>query len=268
MKKIRPPFKIHGGKYYLSKWVISNFPSNYKELTYCEPCCGAGSVFLNKVKSREEIVGDVDKGIINIFKSLRDAPTEFIQLLKSIEYSESVFQDAIRRIAGGASDDYVNDAINEYVVRRMSRGGMRRSFSWSNRLRGGKPGDLNAWESMLDQLPWIADRVQDTVMLNSDCIDMLDRWNDPTVLVYLDPPYLKDTRTSPSVYTHEMTVEQHTELLAKIRESKSKVIISGYPSPLYNKYLKGWRMETKTMANHSGQQKVKEKRVEVLWMNY
>lgn len=268
-KKLRPPVKTHGGKYYLSDFVIENFPENYEELTYGEPMCAGASVFLNKAASKEEVISDLDKGLIAVFKSLRDEPKEFIDRIKRIRYTERAFKMAQNRSLQ-EFDDYVDHGINEYMLRRMSRGGMRKAFAWSERLRGGKPGDVNAWETMIAELPLIAERVKNAVILNMSVFDVMKVWDEEDTLWYLDPPYLPNTREehSATIYQHEMTVEDHINLLSIAKNARGKVIISGYSSPLYNRTLKGWKVKKKSVANNSGQGKTKESRVEVLWMNY
>jgi DNA adenine methylase len=269
MGKLRPPIKIHGGKWYHSGWVIEHFPKGYDKLPYCELCCGGASVLLNKLPAQEELVADVDLGIINIFKSLRDEPKEFIDKLKKIKYKESSFLKALER-SKETFDDYVEHAVNDYVLRRMSRGGMKKAFAWSERLRGGKPGDLNAWNTMLKQLPAIAQRVNKIAIIHGDVIDVAKVWDDENLLIYLDPPYLPETRSEGSreIYGHEMTMEQHVNLLNFVKDARSKIILSGYSSPLYNRCLKGWKVVKKEVVNHSSQQDKKTQRTEVLWMNY
>ena len=66
----------------------------------------------------------------------------------------------------------------------------------------------------------------------------------------------------------ELTVEDHIHLLHLAKNARGKIVISGYPSPLYNRTLKNWRCKKKNVANHSSQAKVKERRIECLWMNY
>lgn len=268
-KKLRPPVKTHGGKFYLCNWIIENFPPDYEELTYVEPMCAGASVFLNKKPSKEEVINDIDKGLISVFKSLRDEPKEFIERLKRIRYTERAFKMAVTRAEQGF-DDYLDHAVNEYMLRRMSRGGMKKAFAWSDRLRGGQPGDVNAWETMLEELPSISERVQKATMLNKSVFDVMKVWDEETTLFYLDPPYLHATRSegATDVYQHEMTVEDHMNLLHLAKTTRGKVILSGYASPLYSRSLKGWRCKKKNVANNSGQGKTKERRLEVLWMNY
>lgn len=267
MKKLRPPVKTHGGKFFLCNWVIEHFPTNYQELTYCELCCGGASVMLNKATSVEEIINDRDRGVVSIFKALRDEPKELIDRLKKIPYTESSFRSALDD-SRTSMEDYLDRAVNEYVLRRMSRGGMKKAFAWSDRKRGGKPGDVNAWDTMLRQLPYIADRVRNVIILNREFREVAKIWDDDNVLVYLDPPYLPETRTAAEIYDNEMSVEDHIELLNYVKNGRSKIIISGYSSSLYNKHLNGWRTAYKEVANHSGQNASKERRMEMLWMNY
>jgi DNA adenine methylase len=276
-KKLRPPVKTHGGKYYLCNWIIQNFPEGYEKMTYCEPFCAGASVFLNKERhtpepdseeeAPEEVISDTDQGVIYIFKALRDEPQEFITRIKRTRYTERAFKMAQNKAEKGF-DDYIDHAVNEYVLRRMSRGGLKTAFAWSERLRGGKPGDLNAWETMAKQLPLIAERVKDATVLCKDFQEIMKIWDEEDTLMYLDPPYLHSTRSDTDTYEHEMTVEDHIQLLNLAKAARGKVVISGYSSPLYNRMLKGWKVKRKNVANHSSQKKSKERRLEVLWMNY
>jgi hypothetical protein len=44
-------------------------------------------------------------------------------------------------------------------------------------------------------------------------------------------------------YAHEMTDADHFELLAFLQSLKGMVVLSGYPHPLYDEALAGWRRE-------------------------
>lgn len=268
-KRLRPPVKTHGGKWYLAPWIVENFPANYEELTFVEPMCAGASVFLNKNPSREETINDLDKGLISVFKSLRDEPKEFIERLKRVRYTERAFKMALKKSEEGF-EDYIDAGVNEYMLRRMSRGGMKKSFAWSERTRGGKPGDVNAWKTMIDELPAVAERLKNTIILNTSIFNVFKNWDEEDTLWYLDPPYLPDTReeNSSKIYEHEMSVDDHIQLLNIIKNARGKVIISGYASPLYNRALKGWKVKKKNVPNNSGQGKTKERRLEVIWMNY
>ena len=226
-------------------------------------------MFLNKEPSSEEVLSDIDCGVVCIFKALRDESKEFIQRLKRTRYTERAFKMAQNREEKGFAD-YIDEAVNEYILRRMSRGGLKKSFAWSDRERGGQPGDLNAWETMIEQLPLIAERVQNATLLCEDFREVMKAWDEEDTFFYLAPPYLHSTRSenATEVYEEEMTVEDHLDLLQLIKNARGKVMLSGYSSPLYNRNLKGWKCKKKQIANHSSQTKKKARRVECIWMNY
>ena len=269
-KKLRPIIKCHGGKHYLNSWVISHFPENYEEFDYVEPFIGGGSVLLNKElpsHNRIEVINDVHLGLIQIYRALRDEPKHFIGKLKRIRYTERVFLREANKV-DNEFPDYMDQAVNEYVVRRMSRGGLKKAFAWSERTRGGVPGDLNAWNTMLQQLTLIAKRIEEVSIFNKPAVDVLKAFDDDTTFAYCDPPYLHDSRTSTDSYEHEMSTDDHIELSEVLNQYRGKVAISGYPSVLYNRLYKEWNCVKKTIANHSSQQKTKSQKTECLWMNY
>ena len=62
-----------------------------------------------------------------------------------------------------------------------------------------------------------------------------------TELVYCDPPYLKRTRTSCHRYRFDYEEADHVELLGLLAALPCAVMVSGYPSALYDEHLRGWR---------------------------
>lgn len=56
---------------------------------------------------------------------------------------------------------------------------------------------------------------------------------------------------------------EQIEMLQLILKSRAKIILSGYPSQLYDDYLKGWNTD-ETKTNTTSAEIVTEK----IWMNY
>lgn len=81
-------------------------------------------------------------------------------------------------------------------------------------------------------------------------------------LIYADPPYLPETRTSRARYRHEYTVDDHRRLIDVLRSVPANVMISGYPSTLYDEQLVGWRSIQFQVMTRGGP------RTEQLWMNF
>ncbi len=81
-------------------------------------------------------------------------------------------------------------------------------------------------------------------------------------LFYLDPPYMPATRTAKREYRHEMTDEDHVDLLNRIMTLQGMVALSGYRHDLYDEALEGWaRHDRLTSALTSVQ------RTESLWLS-
>ena len=261
--KLRPIVKIHGGKRYLADWIIQNFPCGYTDMTYVEPYCGAASVLLNKPRSRVEMLNDVDPGMVAILEITRDRAKEFAKKLSKIPYREDTFEEA--QCKEGWNQDEMQYAINEFILRRMSRGGLKSAFAWSDRQRGGQPGDVNAWQSIIKMVPQISERLQGVEIYNETALEFLWLVNQENTLAYCDPPYLPKTRQAKKAYRYEMTEKAHKKLAWALNSFRGKVLLSGNPAPLYDKIYAGWESSRRTIANHSSQQKVKQYRTEVLW---
>lgn len=121
--------------------------------------------------------------------------------------------------------------------------------------------DMFAIEGFRDRI----DGLGNIDLVIDDCVAFLQRMNWPEfgrVLIYADPPYLASTRTSNARYRHEYTDEDHRKLIATLRGIPANVMISGYPSALYDDLLSDWRSIQFQVMTRGGP------RTEQLWMNF
>lgn len=93
-------------------------------------------------------------------------------------------------------------------------------------------------------------------------IDAIDYASSGRVFIYADPPYLHSTRTSRHRYRFEYTEDDHVKLLECLKRVPASVMLSGYPSKLYDDLLPGWRTHEFQVMTRGGV------RTEKLWMNY
>lgn len=250
---MKAPFKYHGGKAYLSKWIINQFPENYEEMVYLEPFCGGASVLLNKNPSKEEIINDLDENVILLLRILRDQCTKFIRKIKKVKYKEFVFNLALKKTEFSTE---LQKAVNEFVLRRMSNGGLKKSFSRNEQ------GKINVWENIISGVPNVSKRLHNVIILNKSALPLLRVFNEPNTLIYADPPYLTESRESPNIYKYEMAVDEHMELAEILNNFKGKVLLSGHPSRLYNRLYKNWNCEKRKASNQT------KPKMELLWKNF
>ncbi|MDE0513629.1 MAG: DNA methylase [Gammaproteobacteria bacterium] len=85
---------------------------------------------------------------------------------------------------------------------------------------------------------------------------------DGSELVYSDPPYLHSTRKSRRRYRHDYKDSDHEALLGLLKGLPCAVMVSGYPSALYDEALAGWRSLSLQVMNQGGV--VTEK----VWFNF
>jgi DNA adenine methylase len=82
------------------------------------------------------------------------------------------------------------------------------------------------------------------------------------VLIYCDPPYLRETRSSQRRYRCDYEEQDHVELLTLLKTLPCHVMLSGYPSGLYDELLCGWQSLELQVMNQGGV------RTEKLWFNF
>jgi len=81
-------------------------------------------------------------------------------------------------------------------------------------------------------------------------------------LIYSDPPYLHHTRSSGRRYRFDYEESDHIELLTLLKSLPCNIILSGYPSALYEELLPNWRSLELQVMNQAGV------RTEKLWFNF
>lgn len=270
--------KIHGGKYRIRKYLAQYLPNMGKIKRLVSPFVGGGSfefLLLDKYKFDYILFNDLDNDLMNLYEETRDNVDYLVYNLECTRYDESIFNIYKKLI----TDIKTTSAIKKFVLSRMSRGGLCKNFGTSSRLRGGQNEYKNAWENAIKELPKISKKLQDVETLSIDAVALLrDNIRDfdfEDVLLYIDPPYLLSTRTAKKCYSNEMDDSQHEELLQVITQYKNaKIMLSGYPSDLYDRYLNGinhtkpWERVELLVTNNSGQSKTKSTRTEVIWRNY
>jgi DNA adenine methylase len=265
--RLSPPLKWHGGKHYLARRIVALMPPH---VHYVEPYAGGLAVLMAKNPGGvSEVVNDLDGGLSNFWRTLQ-APDLFERSRRVAEatpFSEAEYHSAAGRLD---DPDPVTRAVAFFVRCRQSLAGRMDSFSPLSRARTrrGMNEQAAAWLTAVEGLPAVHERLKRVAVLNRPALDVIRQQDGPGTLYYADPPYYHPTRTARDVYAHEMTEADHSELLDLMLTVKGKVMLSGYPSPLYDAALAGWSRHTFDLPNHAAGGRAKGRETEVLWCNW
>lgn len=271
---IGEPLKWHGGKAYLASKIIALMPTH---LHYVEPFAGGLSVLLAKdPEGVSEVVNDLN-GDLTIFWRVLACEhqfREFIRAVEAVPFSESEWEASskVEILPNELSVSAVRTAVAFFIRCRQSLAGRMDSFAplSRTRTRRGMNEQASAWITAVDGLPAVHARLRRVVILNRDALYVIRQQDGPETLFYLDPPYLHETRATTGEYAHEMTAEQHSELLNVLAGIEGKFMLSGYFSELYHDManLMGWNRHDFTLPNNSASGKTKRKMTECVWCNF
>lgn len=267
----RPVLRWFGGKWMLAPWIIEHLPPHR---VYVEPFGGAASVLLRKKRSFAEVYNDMDSGVVNLFRVLRDAASSAIlrEQLALTPFAREEFDDCF-----AGSDDPVESA-RRLIVRSFmgfganahaceAKGRNATGFRASSNRSGSTP--AADWKNYSDAIPAFVARLQGVTIENRPAIQVMTTNDSAGALHYVDPPYVLSTRgggveknIKKRMYRHDMADADHVELLEFLEQVKGMVVLSGYRNELYDRALVGWRrIETTAMADGA------RPRTEVLWLN-
>ena len=253
---MRVLLKYPGAKNRLAPWIVSHIPPHK---VYCEPFLGSGAVFLNKEPAYNEILNDLDDDIYNFFKAVRENPEGLCKLIEATPYSRTEY-----------SAVYMDEPVSDLEQARRFAVKCWQGFGCGNKYKNGyrrgigaaSPNPAKAWAKLPDTIRLSTERLKNAQIEHKDALELISDLYGEDTFIYIDPPYLQDTRKK-YLYNHEMTDEQHVELLRVVKESSCKIMISAYENELYNEQLKGWRKEHKSTTAECSR-----KRTETLYMNY
>lgn len=253
-----------GSKWSLANWIISHFPQDYEKMVYLEPFVGSGAVFFNKLPGAVETINDLDSDIVNLFYVLREYPEELKHVLSLTPYSREEYDKSFLPC---------NDPIEKarrYIIKTTQAIGAKLDgkCGWRNHKKPEIGGTACKWANITDVIEIASERLKgNTTHLvqieHTDALRLIERYNSPEVLMYLDPPYVRESRKSGRLYKHEMNNEEQANLLELITQSKAKIIISGYMSDLYRTALHDWHCfstECRTTSTELAK--------EYIWLNY
>lgn len=260
----RPALRYHGGKFRLAPWLLQFFPEHR---VYTEAFGGAAGVLLQKPRSHGEVYNDLDGDVVNFFRQLRDpaARAHLEVAIRETPYARIEFEEAWL-----PTDDELERARRLCIRAQMgfgSAGATKGTTGLRVDLKRRFTTAQQDWASYPAAIAAAGERFSGVLIENRPAVDVLQQHDGPDTLHFVDPPYVFETRVmrKGGGYRHELTDDDHTELLVALTELQGMVVLSGYASELYEGVLAGWRrFETQSRISAGRGTTL---RTEVVWLN-
>ncbi|WP_273722216.1 MULTISPECIES: DNA adenine methylase [unclassified Bartonella] len=177
-------FAWMGGKHHLRKKIIPILNSIDHE-TYVEPFLGSGVIFLNKRPTKYSVINDLNGEITNLFQCVQN---HFDDLAKRLEWfvcSRQLFFE----LASIAPESLtkIERAARFLFLQRCVMYGKEDYYSFS--FVGKKTVSFNP-DKLLARMKRVRKKLLDTTILNLSWERVVELFDAPNSLFYLDPPYL------------------------------------------------------------------------------
>jgi len=259
---VKPPVPYFGGKITLAPAIAALLPAHRH---YVEPYCGSLAVLLAKDPSPHETVNDLDGELMTFWRVLRERPGELARACALTPHARAEQQQAYEP----AVDD-LETARRVFIRLTQGRAGTLRSTGWRHYVKpAGATSMPDYMVGYVDRMAPAAERLAAVSLESMPALDLIAKYGaEPDALLYVDPPYLGGTRSkSYDGYRHEMRGEvEHRALAEALHTARAAVVLSGYPSDLYDRDLyAGW--DRHSFAAGTGQGDQWANRTEVLWSN-
>lgn len=259
---VRPPFAYYGGKTRLADSIAAALPAHSH---YVEPFAGSLSVLLAKTPARLETVNDISSDLMAFWAALRDQPEQLARACALTPHSRAERQLARER-PPELTD--LERARRVWVCLSQGRTGTLANTGWrfdtSDHASTSMPTRLDNYAARIED---IAKRIRRVSLECRPALDVIKAYGSKRgTLLYVDPPYLAESRTSQN-YGEEMAgAAEHRHLAEVLHECAATVVVSGYASELYDGdlYSDWYRHEFPASTSQGG---TWQSRTEVLWSN-
>jgi len=248
------PLSYIGGKNRLAKQIISLLPAH---TTYVEPFAGGAQVFFHKEPSKVEVLNDLDGEIVNFFRVCQWHYQELVRCLAYCPASRRLHE--LFAAAAPATLTDIQRAARFFYLQKNSFGGLvvRQRFHYGVIQRPNyNPSRIPETIERAHQ------RLQRVQIESLPYEQILEKYDRPTTLFYLDPPYWQR-----KLYRFNLSNQDFLELEQRLHRLKGKFVLSLDDHPEVRKLFRNWRMERTELA-YTAQRKTGKRYGELLITNF
>jgi DNA adenine methylase len=207
------PLSYIGGKNRLAKRVIEIFP---KHTTYVEAFAGGAQLFFRKEPSKVEVLNDLDGEIVNFYRVCQQHYEELLRYFRFAVVSRQWF-DLLKATNPAVLTDIQRAARYLYLLRNCFASLVRSPIYHRNVIQ---PPGFN-----LERLPELIEKAHKRLArVQIECApygEILKRFDRPTTLFYLDPPYFRR-----KLYRYNLDDVDFAKLAECLADLRGKFVLS------------------------------------------
>lgn len=278
-------FRYPGGKSkkQIREQIISKFPKDYEE--YRDVMVGGGGIFFHVPIDKKRWINDIDENLISVYQALSQDPKKFINKCRKIDVEKeddglinskpngkAKYNARLKKVFDKLKNNKNSDPALKYLFINRTVWGGRVNYDLESRMYFSNP---QGWNIAHTNKMEIAANLLKNVKITSLSYEHLLQTDGQNVLVYIDPPYVKNTKLDKNsrLYRHNFEMDDHIKLFEHIKLCKHKVIISYDDEKIirdlykdFNLFKTSWTYcGTSSAKNHS---KTKKTGKELIITNY
>jgi DNA adenine methylase len=248
------PLAYIGGKNRLARQIIAVLPEH---TTYVEAFAGGAQVFFHKDPSKVEVLNDLDYDIVNFFRCCQHHYQELIRYLNYCLISRRWYDLLTAEKPETLTD--IQRAGRFFYLQKNSFGGLvvKQHYHY---------GVVQRPNYNSKRIPEIIEaahqRLQGVQIESLPYEQVLERYDRPTTMFYLDPPYWQR-----KVYKFNFSDEAFSQLERRLHKIKGQFVLSLDDHPAVRQLFGSWHVE-QIQLSYTAQRKVGKRYSELLITNF
>lgn len=249
-----------GGKSTYANRIVRLLPSETG--CYVEAFGGAAGILWNKPEQYHEVYNDLDGDLVHFFETLRTRGDDLKEELEQVVYSRELHEKWSSEFYQEQErpDDPIERAVRFFYLRYSNFAGTHKKTGFRTAQ---KRNMASSFKRGVDELEWFRERIRGVTIENLDFETLIERYDDPETLFYLDPPYYElDHYQEGNGFDHRRLYEVLTEVEGYVVLSYEEL------PPEWTVRPEGFRVETYTAPYRSPQEDDVREATERLLLNY
>ncbi|RXI58972.1 DNA adenine methylase [Clostridium tetani] len=250
---LKPPITRMGGKSQLRKTIIEMMPEH---ICYVELFFGAGWVYFGKEPSKVEVINDIDRELINLFKMIKYHAPEVERLLEYEFSGRDIFEEYKNAEIGYLTE--IHRAVRFLYLITQSFGSKGNNYGYKT---CGRPANHIFLKNYLSE---IKERMRNTFVENLSFKTVIEKYDRDNTFFFCDPPYFETTG-----YGNEFGENEHLLLRDKLKSLRGKFLLTINDHEEVRKWYEDFNIkEVKVNYSISKEMKARGKYNELIITNY